>query len=56
MAEQGCGELETGPAAVSLRQGLMAPGADMGFWAMSRVRAFPGDWAGNARSGGALRA
>ena len=32
-------------------------GADMGSWAMSRGRgAFPGDWAGTARAGGALGA
>ena len=31
MARQGCGELETGPAVASLRQGLTAPrGAEMG--------------------------
>ena len=36
---QGCGELETSPAAASLGQGLMAPGGtDMGSWAMGRVR------------------
>ena len=33
-AGQGCGELETSPAAASLGQGLMAPGADVGSWAV----------------------
>lgn len=34
MAGQGCVELETSPAGASLGQGLMAPGADMEFWAV----------------------
>ena len=36
-AGQGCGELETGPAVVSLGQGLVVLGADMGSWATGRV-------------------
>lgn len=54
---QGCGELETSPAGVSLGQGLMAVGGEaevaLGSWAMGRV----GEalQCGTARPGGALQ-
>lgn len=39
---QGCEELESSSATVSVGQKLMALGADMGSWAMGRVGGFTG--------------
>ncbi|KAK4831651.1 hypothetical protein QYF61_018618 [Mycteria americana] len=48
-AGQGCGELQAGPAAASLGQGLVAPGAEMGPWAVGRWWSLRG--AGQGQSG-----
>lgn len=47
MAGQGCGQLETSPAAAWLGQGLTALGADMGCWAVGS----PWGLAGTVRAG-----
>lgn len=45
MAGQVFEELETSPARASLGQGLMAPGADVGSWAMGEPQgAGQGQW------------
>jgi len=49
--EQGSRELETGPAAVLLGQGLMAPRAEMGSWAVGRCGEAQGKGSGVDRSG-----
>jgi len=54
-AGHGCGEVETGPAAALLGQGLAALGSEMGSWATGRVGAAPGDGGGTVRANSALR-
>lgn len=52
MAGQGCGQLESSPAAAWLGQRLTALGADVGCWAVGS----PWGLAGTVRAGGAPRA
>lgn len=53
-AGQGCWELETGPVAESLGQGLMALGICHGVLALGQGEKSPRGWAGAGRAHGAL--
>jgi len=56
MARQGGGELETGPAAGSLGQGLRAPGGRCGVLGLGQAGGALGRMMGTVRSEGALQA